>query len=248
MRGLSLIALTVALLLASVVVGHAQFKDNFVMHYTFDTDKADTIKDSSGKNNDGRMFNGVKIAKGQAQYGQCAEFPGGNAYIETVIDVPERNFTMALWINTSTATQGVCSVLDGAAGAGGHDRHFFLVSGNMNFRVWQGVGWNSNAKVADGKWHHVALVTESGAGQIAYLDGEKVGTNAYDHSDFDWQKRVWIGFSNDAAPNYFVGQIDEFAYLDKPLKPADIKSLMKASGIAVKSLGKLASTWGDIKR
>ncbi len=248
MRGLSLIILTVVLLLVSVVVGQAEFKDNFVMHYSFDTDKGDVIQDSSGKKNDGKIFNGVKLVKGQAQFGQCAEFPGGSAYIETVIDVPEKNFTMALWIKTNAQTQGVCSVLDGAAGAGGHDRHFFLSGGNMNFRVWQGGAWNSNAKAADDKWHHIALVTEAKTGQIAYFDGSKVGTNAYDHSDFDWQKRVWVGFSNDAAPNYFTGQIDEFAYLDKPLQADEIKSLMKGSGIAVESISKLTTTWGSMKR
>ena len=79
----------------------------------------------------------------------------------------------------------------------------------------------------------------------AYVDGDKVGTHAYDHSDFDWQKRVWVGFSNDAAVDYFEGVIDEVAYLDVPLTKKEIGALMKP--LAVEANDKLVAVWGNIK-
>jgi len=223
----------------------ADFDKNYVIHYSFDKDSGNTIKDLSGKNNNGTLINGVTLTK-DGKFKNGIEFPGGNGYLETMVNVPEVNFTMALWIKTNSTNVGVCAVLEQAGGAGGHDRHFFLVGGNINFRVWQGGAWPTNAAVADGQWHHIALVTESGAGQTAYVDGKQVGTNAYDHSDFDWQDRMWVGFSNDAATQYFKGTIDEVVYLDVPLEAKDIEKLMNP-GYPVDSLGKLTTNWGNIK-
>jgi hypothetical protein len=245
MKPLLLSSFMVCLVMIFGVVGKADFKENYVIHYTFDKDEEDEVTDSSGNDNHGALKNGVKI--GDGKFGAGAEFPGGSAHIETMVDVPEHNFTMALWMNTDFSNVGVCSVLEQAAGGGGHDRHFFLVGNKINFRTWQGGAWPTNAIVADGEWHHIALVVESDVGQTAHVDGEQVGTNAYDHSDFDWQDRVWLGFSNDAATDYYTGLIDEFAYLDKPLTDDEVEDLMRSGGVAVDSLDKLATTWGGIK-
>ena len=69
---------------------------------------------------------------------------------------------------------------------------------------------------------------------------------AYDHSDFDWQLRVWIGFSNDAPSNYFTGLIDDVAYLDVPLTDEDVGELM--APLAVDARDKVAATWAGIKK
>ena len=106
--------------------------------------------------------------------------------------------------------------------------------------------WTENPIEFHGKWHHIALVAKDGGGQTAYVDGEKVGTHAYDHSDFDWQKRVWVGFSNDAAVDYFEGMIDEIAYLDIPLSKNDLPALMQP--LAVEMNNKLPTFWSEIKK
>ena len=61
----------------------------------------------------------------------------------------------------------------------------------------------------------------------------------------DWQKRVWVGFSNDAAVDYFEGVIAEVAYLDVPLTKKEIGALMKP--LSVEASGKLVDVWGNIK-
>jgi len=64
--------------------------------------------------------------------------------------------------------------------------------------------------VADGQWHHVAHTFGAAVGgQKLYVDGLLVASNAKAQSDFDWQKRVHIGFSNDGVNNYTDGMIDE---------------------------------------
>ncbi|HIO79845.1 TPA: LamG domain-containing protein [Candidatus Poribacteria bacterium] len=246
MRTLALALWIMSLVVALGTVGSAanKFDKNFVIHYSFDKGKGDEVKDISGESNHGELMNGAKREK-KGKFGSGIGFGNGNSYIETIIDVPEFNFTMALWIKTSEGNVGIYSVLDGAAGAGGHDRHFFLSGGKISFRTWQGPGWPTNKNVADGKWHHIALVVQDEKGQTAYVDGEKVGTHTYDHSDFDWQKRVWVGFSNDAAVDYFEGVIDEVAYLDVPLTKKEIGALMKP--LAVDASDKLVAVWSNIK-
>ena len=246
MRTLALTLWIMSLVIVFGKVGSAanKFDKNFVIHYSFDKGNGNKVKDISGEGNDGELMNGAKREK-KGKFGAGIKFGSGNSYIETVIDVPESNFTMALWIKTSEGNVGIYSVLDGAAGAGGHDRHFFLAGGQISFRTWKGPGWQTGKKVADGKRHHIALVVQDKKGQTAYVDGEKVGTHAYDHSDFDWQKRVWVGFSNDAAVDYFEGVIDEVAYLDVPLTKKEIGALMKP--LSVEASGKLVNVWGNIK-
>ena len=52
----------------------------------------------------------------------------------------------------------------------------------------------------DGRWHHLAHVFGPGSGgQRLYLDGELVASGSKTGSDFHWQKRINIGFSNDAS-------------------------------------------------
>jgi hypothetical protein len=201
-----------------------------------------TVTDQGGKGNNATLNNGAKVVP-NGKYGDAVEFDGVDDYVEVEMDVPEKNFTMALWIKTDSPNAGVYSVLDGAAGAGGHDRHFYIKDGNICFRVWQGGGWCTTTKVSDGQWHHIALSVESGKGQTAYVDGKEVGTNAYDHSDFDWQKRVWIGFSNDAGQQYFKGLIDEVVYYSAPLSADELAGIM----VAVEPAGKLTTTWSSIK-
>ena len=121
----------------------------------------------------------------------------------------------------------------------------FLKDGKINFRTWRGPAWATDKNVADGKWHHIALVVQDKKGQIAYVDGSKVGTHDYDHSDFDWQKRVWVGFSNDAAVDYFEGIVDEVVYLDVPLSKNEVSALMKP--LTVEKNSKLATIWSQIK-
>ena len=246
MRTLALTLWIMSLVIVFGKVGSAanKFDKNFVIHYSFDKGNGNKVKDISGEGNDGELMNGAKREK-KGKFGAGIKFGSGNSYIETVIDVPESNFTMALWIKTSEGNVGIYSVLDGAAGAGGHDRHFFLAGGQISFRTWKGPGWQTGKKVADGKRHHIALVVQDKKGQTAYVDGEKVGTHDYDHSDFDWQKRVWVGFSNDAAVDYFEGVIDEVAYLDVPLTKREIGALMKP--LSVEASGKLVNVWGNIK-
>ena len=232
----AILGLTVAFCAAAHAAAPHVFELNF-------EDSGNPGADSSGNGNDATV-NGGASWTASGYDGGGIEFDGVDGYVEVEMDVPEFNFTMAMWIKTDVPDVGLYSVLDGVAGAGGHDRHFYLDGGNICFRVWQGAGWCTEAAVADGQWHHIALVAGDGDGQHAYVDGVEVGTFEYDHSDFDWQLRVWIGFSNDAANTYFTGTIDGATYTEAALTPEEIADEMST---AVEAKGKLTTTWAGVK-
>jgi len=236
------VALILVLVFALSASSQVGFK--YVFNITF-ADQANPGKDVSGAGKDAVLSKTAKWVKVDGE--GAMECNGTDAYAAVVMDVPEKNFTMSVWVKTDAQNAGVMSVLDGDAGAGGHDRHFFIANGVVNFRVWQGVAWASTGKVSDNKWHQIVLTVADKTGQIAYVDGKEVGKNAYDHSDFDWQKRVWIGFSNDVAPNYFKGLIKKAAYLSQPLTPAEVQTFYTSQSTAVEPASKLITTWSDIK-
>lgn len=148
-------------------------------------------------------------AQGMAPGGQVFQGNGTNAQIQVMQDIPEQNFSIEMWVRTTALNTGIFSVSSGALGAGGHDRHFYLNNGRLHIRVWTGAGWNTNQILNDNQWHHIALTVQNGIGQRVYVDGALIATFPHDRSDFNWQDRFYIGYSNDAGANgHLTGQID----------------------------------------
>jgi len=182
----------------------------------------DSVNDYDG------IIHGAKWVEGLN--GSALEFDGLKDYLEIKTgEIPaETNITIILWVKTDEADVGVFSVLKDKAGSGGNDRHFYLSGGVASHRVWMGSGWETNKAINDGLWHQWALTVESSVGQRAYIDGTLVGSNSYDHSDFDWHDKVWVGFSNDAKSDYFTGVIDEISLYHQALSAEEIRETYEA--------------------
>jgi len=167
------------------------------------------------------------VASGLAPGGQAASFNGNNQYIQVTQNVPDSNFTIEMWVKTTSAYCGIFSVTAGDLGNNGNDRHLYLDNGELSARVWQGYGWGSGVYINDGQWHHIALVVQTGVGQKIYVDGTLApNTNGYDHSDFNTQTDFNIGFSTDAYQYYFNGQIDNVRIWSEARSQSDIRSNM----------------------
>ncbi len=162
-------------------------------------------------------------------------------YVSAALDVSETSYTCSFWFRTTMATTGMYSVVGGDLGANGHDRHIYLTGGNIGTRTWNVETITSTGKnYADNQWHHVAHVFGgSVGGQRLYVDGVQVALGAKSSSDFNWQARVNIGFSNDAVnANYHEGEIDDVAIWSEALNATSIASLV--SGTPPNTLAGLA--------
>lgn len=171
--------------------------------------------------------NVILSASGLVPGGQVASFNGNNQYVSVTQDIPENNLTIELWVKTTAINTGIFSVTDGFLGNNGNDRHLYLYNGDLYARTWQGNGWNSGAHINDGKWHHIALVIQSGVGQQIFVDGSPApNSSPYDHSDFISQTAFLIGYSSDTYPAYFSGQIDNVRIWSEARSQTDIRSNM----------------------
>ena len=130
----------------------------------------------------------------------------------------------------------------------------------MRAGIHDGSGWTEDEIkngpiVNDDQWHHVALVFDRDSHFTFYKDGEAtvgVDISAKKESIGAGASGLGIGNSPDAAwTHWFPGTIDEAALFKLALTQDDIQFIMKR-GItgagAVDLSGKLATTWGSIKK
>jgi len=177
--------------------------------------------------------------------GMSLRFRGASDYASVPINVSESAYTCAFWFRADSGGRGLFCVVDSDLGGGGHDRHVYLNGSNVASRVWNDETIASSGRnFADGGWHHLAHVVGGGVGaQRIYVDGVVVVQGNKASSDFDWQRRVNIGFSNDAAQPYFAGRIDDLAIWSDALDAAQVAALAAgASPLTGAGLSRFVST------
>ncbi|MDX8048572.1 LamG-like jellyroll fold domain-containing protein [Lentzea sp. BCCO 10_0798] len=154
-----------------------------------------------------------------------------------------RDLTVELWFKTSAGgplfgyqQQPITGVSAGAVPA-----LYVGQDGKLRGQFWNGAAnpLTSTRTVNDDQWHHVVL-SGSLATQMLYLDGEPVSTTPLageiNHPDalhsqigggYTVPPSAWPGWGTDAR-RYFSGLIDEVAYYEHPLGPAEVKSHYQA--------------------
>ena len=155
----------------------------------------------------------------------------GASWAEVATDIPETDVAVSLWFKTTCTNCGIFSVGAGNLGTTGHDRHIYLdSSGNVCTRVYNNeVICTSGTSASNDAWHHVVHTLGSAAyGQRIYVDGALRASGSKRASSFNWQDRLHIGFSNDAAAPYFTGLIDDVRLYTRVLNATEVAAL--ASG------------------
>jgi hypothetical protein len=190
---------------------------NLLVYYAFDGN----ANDSSGNGLHGQEIGAPTYVGGVEN--QAILLNGFDDYVDVELDIPENGSAVSFWFNTTDPECGLYAAVDGPLGAGGFDRLLFLTNGNMGVRIHNSPALaTTGMNLADGQWHHVAhTYGDAVGGQKLYIDGilQVSGTKA--QSDFDWQKRVHFGFSNDAVNDYTDGMIDEARIYDIALSLAE---------------------------
>ena len=129
--------------------------------------------------------------------GSALELSGGGPRVIIPINSPETNYTFEVDFKTTEPNVGISSVRDADLG-GSFDRDLYLNGGNIFHRLYsEEVISSYSQNYADGAWHHVAVVVESGVGQRIYVDGIMVASGTKDFSDFSWDNTINIGYGND---------------------------------------------------
>ena len=107
----------------------------------------------------------------------------------------------------------------------------------------------SDGKVKAKEWAHVALVWDGSEARF-YINGESGGKAIAQKGPGRSMPNKALRFggeNNGCCPRFFQGRIDELMLANYPLSEADIQKIIKDT-LAVSARGKLATTWGNLKK
>ena len=217
--------------------------------WLFDEAGGDTAMDSSGNNNHGTIVNAPIWVDGR--FGSALGFDGTGNCVNTNKKLLNgvREFTVVAWVKPGTITSNRVGLI------GQNDSPEFGFINPGSVMLWTPTaGGNENAyEHPPGEWHHVAAVATKEFTKV-YIDGNATTKNGnwpnHGRSDFN----VNIGGCGvwDGTGNWFTGSMDEVGLFHSPLTDGDIADVMNngltALGVAVEPAGKIAVTWGTLKR
>lgn len=272
MKQLLTCAMLIALLLITGEYATADFADDLVVYFTFDSVKGKRILDESGNGLDAEVVKNTKFVEGK--YGNavritretedCVNVPVSDALeiseeITMMAWVYHENWTRSSsqWFDKGSANResnklygmGVFDVNDLRLGAWFEDKSIMVIMLGGERRRY----FVSKHQLKNGTWHHIVGTCTDVSVKI-YLDGEAILN--INRDDF---RRVRFNGGNDKdlrigcvenKPEYTFenGSIDEVAIWSRALSETEIRTAMRRPLLSVSPKDKVAATWGDIKR
>jgi len=220
--------------------------------WLFDENSGDVATDSSGNGNDGTL-EGPKWVDGK--FGKALEFNGVSDYVDTG-DAPitdpggTKILSISAWVKRATDTSKVMVAI--RRSPGGYVLGVGVLGAGANqikMTKYAIVDIYLGDFPQDTDWHHLVGVWHE-KGQTVYIDGDVNGESA-DTANFSAAAAGKLLIGGDTGDQGFAdGIIDDVGIFNVALSEDDIKDIMtKGLGPTVVSpSGKLATTWGMLKR
>lgn len=196
-------------------------------------------KDESGFDRNGIAFNTSLAEDRFGLSGRAYSFDGTSSYVGTAV-VPNSYgsaATFSAWFKIPFGYQGQGAAISQPNDAITTGLRIGTLNGALEGAIWTAnSGWGppvttllSPANVADGAWHHAAIVSEGWSTKL-FLDGQEVSA-AYTWSGGPSSREpVLIGkeFANFVAPygeGFFVGNIDDVRIYNRALSISEVAEL-----------------------
>ena len=228
-------------------------EDGLVLHYNFI--KGDSADDLSGNGNDGTVNGGAAAGD------EGLEFDGADGYVvSTALEVRtgEPAFTVLAWFKTDEPANGPLWMWGDNANpssSSGAEAPVGWRTSTKNFAAgfYQGGHFYADAEedYADGEWHFVAQVGDVDTGYL-FVDGEEISstTAGYVYGGLPYLL-IGVRTKNSGSEiddiEYFAGAMKMVAVYNRVLDVGEIQAAA-AESLAVSSSGKLAATWGQMKK
>ncbi|MCD6508362.1 LamG domain-containing protein [Candidatus Poribacteria bacterium] len=233
--------------------------------WLFDEPVKEEAKDISKYGHVGKIHGNVEWTE-EGKFGGAMLFKGNVSWIE-VPDHPSlqfpkgQDFTIAAYVKTEMSSGNPPMIVaknyqpsetrpwyalyyaNQAKQLDGHVSFFLRNAAGQSFHI------ASKSTINDGEWHHIAGVREGGTIRL-YVDGEEEAS--MDGADCDVGTNPAPLHINGHLNRWLVGAFDEIILIRRALTKGEIRSLVDG-GIAsifldVSKKGKLAITWGQVKR
>ncbi len=212
-------------------------EDGLVALWHFDENSQTVAGDATGHGYTGTLVGSPAWVASSAPlvFNQVAsnalQFDGINGYVQVAHanDLNSYPFTATAWFRTTNAAAVVQGIVSKYADSSGNGWTLVVQSGQLR-GFFLGPGWNlamdatSAASVADGSWHHAALVVDPSGGKL-YLDGLLVGSGTWvsaGQAPTD-SEPLQIGRYHTYAAR-FLGDIDEVTVWNRALLATEVQA------------------------
>ncbi len=237
--------------------------DTIIGLWGFDDGGGKTAADSSGNEHDGELISNPKWVDGK--FGGALEFDG-NAYVDMGNDESlqfDGDVTIVFWAkpeNVGAGRQNIVCKAYGGEGCLTQEANgvmsFYWGDGGGNAQPYVEVQRPPAGTIVSGEWIHIAEVRDVGERQYRmYKNGEVVAQAGWNkcgaHPCGDSSPSELNLFIGNGYAGKFRGILDEVAIIGAVLSEDDIKNVMNSGfdGVAaVDAVGKLTTTWANLKR
>lgn len=215
-------------------------EDGLLAYYRLDEGTGTTAGDSTANAFNGTVVPNPAWVPSQAAIvldpiaTNCLKLDGVNGYVQVAHtnDLNAYPLTATAWFRTTSTAAQFQGIVDKYADASGDGWAIGVQGGQLRGFYYRGGGVANKAidtlpagSVADGAWHHVALVVDSSGGKL-FLDGALVGSSS-------WTGVAGASSSSQALligtyytyPQHFVGAIDEVTIWSRALASSEVQSL-----------------------
>lgn len=252
------IIITIGLALCFILKIQAQVDPKTVVGaWLFDSDPKDGVNDSSPNGHHGEIKGNVKWVNGK--FGNALEFPGVSGSLVSIPPTPDMdlfNFTILLWYK-GEATGSWQYIVSKEIPHNSRNYSIGVNTGNgvlvvqitVNPEQWKTA--QGRTDLTTNEWFHMAG-TYDGKMIKGYVNGvleaQAVETGKPDNPK---EEPLRIGAVNGIPTK---GVVDDVALFNVALEEEDIIEIMNnglqktLNLVSVESSGKLAMTWGDIKK
>ncbi len=218
---------------------------------------AETAVDSSGWRNDAILWGRPVRLAGPS--GGALELDGIDDYLQTVNSATGLQlvdqYTLSLWVQPAPAQKSWAGLLSEVQAVGTPPGNLWVLQldpSATRLMVYHGAvtGWDTGiglAEMADGFWHHVAVVRQADGIMVSYFDnmlrktldpGDAIQALFQNQPPGNGNGHLNIGADRTASPDYvYQGLLDDIRIYGSALGPADIDKLYNMKALSVIPLG-----------
>lgn len=210
--------------------------------WTFDEGPGPTVNDASGSGANGTLRNGptriisTAVLDANPTAATALRFDGVNDSVQVAHAAALNAFplTATAWVQTSRNTPDFFGVVNKYFGgsANGYSLHihngrvYAWYFGSGTSYVYNGdPGWGGTF-VADGRWHHLALVIDASGGRL-YVDGVETASLGWFGSPSAPTAATALSFGNYPTLVSLPGRIDEVTLWNRAFNAAEVGTVMR---------------------
>lgn len=171
--------------------------------------------------------------------GNALSFDGSNDHVEipnnATLNFGTGDLSIDAWVKTSQSS-GVAVLLDKRRGTPLQGYHLFTSNGNLFIQLAVGGipnNYPSNAFIADGNWHHIAVSVNRTSGPFTitwYLDGINLSPNpaAPPAGPLTSNVPLRLGVRSTSLSGYWNGTLDELELFNRALTDGEVFAIYAA--------------------